>query len=333
VHFQAIIQVMSLPGLLLYNQCIHAVHRFGAVVDALESNCRDFSCSSALHGCLAIAHSLFVLGAITPPLPLQAPPLILELPACALVDKVLLLPITHATIDRAAAIRWLKPGAKQLADLAALRLHQAKCAEDAKREACADAVAARSIAVKARALAVKKTELLKQAVQACEQQRLKIQSADSAAADAEKLATAAEELARKKPTPTNTQKAETATKSAAAARSVHRTEVRALKPLDEKVASYIKAESEALSVAQKAETVAAGQEAAADSAAALEAQAIADAQKAADDRGPSWTWYDDNGRHFKFATKAASPNCSVSYGALNDRQRYCFIQILHSLLQ
>jgi hypothetical protein len=259
--------------------------------------------------------------------------LFLDLPAWVSVDKVLLLPISHAVIDRAAAVRWLKPGAKQLADLAALKLDQAKCAGHAKREACADATAARSCAVKARALAMKKSILLKQAEEACAHQRLKIQSADSAAADSEKLAAAADELARKKPTPSNTKKAEAATKLAAAARSTYRTEVRSLKPLEEKAASALKAESEALSAAQEAEAVAATQEAVADTATALEVCAISDAQKAADDRGPSWTWYDDNGRHFKFATKALTPNCSVSYGALNDRQRHCFIQILHSLLQ
>ncbi len=261
------------------------------------------------------------------------PPLFLELPACAFIDKVLLLPITHAVIDRAAAIRWLKPGAKQLADLAALKLHQAKCATETKIAACADAVAARACAVKARTLALKKNDLSKQAADACVHQRLKIQSADAAAIDAEKIAATAEELARKKPTPTNTQKAEAATKLAAAARSAHRTEIRALKPLEEKAAASAKALSEALSVAEQAETAATAEEAAANAATASELHAIVDAKNAADDRGPSWTWYDDNGRHFKFATKAASPNCTVAYGALNDRQRYCFIQILNSLLQ
>jgi hypothetical protein len=311
----------------------HDASRFGAVADALESNCKDFSPSSSLHGCLAIVHSLLRLEAIPLPLFVPTPPLFLDLPACAFIDKILLLPTTHAIIDRAAAIRWLKPGAKQLADLAALKLHQAKCASEARVAACADAIAARNCAVKARALAVRKTDLSKQAADACAHQRLKIQSADAAAVDAEKNAATAEELARKKPTPTNTQKSEAATKLAAAARSAHRTEIRTLKPLEEKAALCVKAQSEALSVADQAETTANFEEAAADAASALEVQAIADAQKAADDRGPSWTWYDDNGRHFKFATKAASPNCTVAYGALNDRQRYCFIQILNFLLQ
>lgn len=307
--------------------------RFEAVSDALEHNCRDFTVSSSLHGCLAIAHSLLLHGAIPSPHLVPDPPLFLDLPARALVDKVLLLPITHAIIDRAAAIRWLKPGAKLLADLAALKSHQAKCAGEAKREACRDAVAARGCAVKARALAIKKTDLAAKSADACEQQRLKIASADSAAEAAEKTAAAAEEIARKKPTPTNTQKAAAATKLAAEARAAYRTEMRALKPLEEKASLTLKAQSEAISVAEQAEITAENEEAAAKTAAALEVQAIADASKAADDRGPSWTWYDDNGRHFGLATKAVTPNCSVSYGALNDRQRYCFSQTLSALFQ
>ncbi len=330
MHIQAIVQVRCFVA----SHQLHAevACRFGAVVDALGSNCRDFSSSSSLHGCLAIAHTLLTLGAVPAPLSAPMPPLFSELPACAFIDKILLLPITHEVIDRAAAIRWLKPGAKQLADLAALKLHQAKCASEAKVAACADAISARTCAVKAGALATKKIELLKQATDACARQQLKIQSADVAAADAEKNAATAEELARKKPTPTNTQKAEAATKLAAAARSAHRTELRALKPLEEKATQATKAQSEALSIAEKAETAATVEEAAADAATASELQAIADAKVAADNRGPSWTWYDDNGRHFKFATKAASPNCTVTYGALNDRQRYCFVQILNFLL-
>ncbi len=303
------------------------------MADALEHNCRDFPSASSLHGCLAIAHCLLSLGAISPPNLVPDPPLFLALPARALVDQVLLLPITHATIDRAAAIRWLKPGAKLLADLATLKMQQAKSAAEAKSEACADAIAARNCAVKARALAVKKTALAANAEEACAQQRLKIVSADSAAEAAEKTASAAEEIARKKPTPTNTQKAAAATKVAAEARSAHRAEIRSLKPLEEKASAAMKARSEAFSVAEKAEVTAVDYEAAAETAAAFEHQAVVDAKKAADDRGPSWTWYDDNGRHFGFATKAATPNCSVTYGAMNDRQRYCFSQIMSALLQ
>ena len=303
------------------------------MVDALEHNCRDFPSASSLHGCLAIAHCLLSLGAISSPHLVPDPPLFLALPARASAHQVLLLPVPHETIDRAAAVRWLKPGAKLLADLAALKMQQAKSAGDAKSEASADAVAARCCAVKARALAVKKTALAASAEEACAQQRMKITSADSAAEAAEKTAAAAEEVARKKPTPTNTQKAAAATKVAAEARSAHRAENRALKPLEEKAAAAIKARSEALSVAEKAEVTAVEYETAAEAAAAHEQQAVVEAKKAADERGPSWTWYDDNGRHFGFATKAATPNCSVSYGALNDRQRYCFSQIVSALLQ
>lgn len=307
--------------------------RFHTAAHALEHNCRDFVVASSLHGCLAIAHSLLSLGAIPSPHLIPEPPLFVDLPARAYVDKVLLLPITHATIDRAAATRWLKPGAKVLADLATLKMHEAKCAGDAKSEALADATAARNCAVKARALAIKKTALAEKAAEACAQQRVKIESADTAAEASEKIAAAAEEVARKKPTPTNTQKAAAATKTAADARSVHKNEIRALKPLEAEASATIKAQKEALSVAGKSEAVAADQEAAAQAAVSAELQAIADAQKAADDRGPCWSWYDDNGRHFGLATKAVTPNCSVTYGALNDRQRYCFSQILSALFQ
>ena len=121
------------------------------------------------------------------------------------------------------------------------------------------------------------------------------------------------------------------TKLATEARSLHRTEIRALKPLEEKASAALKAQIEAISVAEKAESAAAVEATAAETAATLEIQAIAAAQKAAEDRGPSWAWFDDNGRHFQTASKAATPNCSVAYGALNDRQRYCFSQILTEL--
>ena len=307
-------------------------YRNPPVVDALEKNCADFNSASSLHGCLAIAYVLLLRRAIPLPVLIPEPPLFIELPARAVIDGVLLLPITHEIIDRAAASRWLKPGAKLLADLAAQRLQEAKCASDLKTESSADAAAALNYAVKARAQALKRTGLATAAAEACVCQRQKIESADSAAVAAELSAAAAEEVARKKPTPTNTQKAAASTKLATEARSLHRTEIRALKPLEEKASAALKAQIEAISVAEKAESAAAVEATAAETAATLEIQAIAAAQKAAEDRGPSWTWFDDNGRHFQTASKAATPNCSVAYGALNDRQRYCFSQILTELL-
>lgn len=306
---------------------------FGTVLDALETNCKDFSAASSLHGCLAIAHCLLLLGAISAPTLTPNPPLFLELPAKAFVDKVQLLPITHETIDRAAGTRWLKPGAKLLADLADLRAHQAKAAGEARAQANVDAAEARSAAVKARAFAGKKTESATKAAEASVRQRQAIESADVAAVAAEKIAASVEEHARKKPTPTNTQKAAAEAKLAADARATHRAEIRALKPLEEKAATTLKAQKEALSAAEKAEATAIVEEAAAETAAALEIKAIEDSKVAADDRGPCWSWYDDNGRNFGTTTKVASPNCSVTYGALNDRQRYCFSQILIALFQ
>jgi hypothetical protein len=286
-----------------------------------------------LHGCLAIVHSLLNLGAVPLPPLIPSPPLFLELSAKASIEKIMLLPVTHAVIDRAASLRWLKPGAKLLADLASLKLHLATEAGNAKKEANADATAARSAAIKAKSLAAKKGDVAVKADEDCCAQRLIIQSADTAAIAAETAALAAEEIARKKPTPTNMQKAATATKLAAEARSAHRQETRALKPLEEKAGSARKAYGDAVSNAEKAESAAIAEEEKAAMAEALEIRAISEANTAAQDRGPSWSWYDDNGRNFGYATKVASENCRVSYGALNDRQRYCFIQVLKSLLQ
>lgn len=282
---------------------------------------------------MAIAHSLLSLGAVSAPPLTPNPPLFIELPAKAFVDKVLLLPITHEIIDRAAGTRWLKPGAKLLADLADLRAQQAKAAGETKAEAYVYAAEARSAAVKARLFAATKTVSATKAAEACVRQRQAIESADAAAIAAEKVSAAAEEHARKKPTPTNTQKAAAETKLAAEARATHRAEIRALKPLEEKAATTLKAQKEAISAAQKAEAVANVEEATAETATALEIKAIADSKVAAEDRGPCWSWYDDNGRNFGYTTKVASPNCSVTYGALNDRQRYCFSQILIALFQ
>ena len=122
-----------------------------------------------------------------------------------------------------------------------------------------NAAAAMNYAVKARAQALKRTGLVATAEEACVCQRQKIQSADSNAVAAELNAAAAEEIARKKPTPTNTQKAAALVKLAAEARSSHRTEIRALKPLEEKASSALKAQKEAISVAEKAESVAAAE--------------------------------------------------------------------------